>query len=83
MARQQGRDAVIAIAPRLTAKFATSKSPFPLGEECWKDTTVALTETFQQRRYRNLFTGISLSADAAISLSEQFQVLPVALLVAE
>jgi (1->4)-alpha-D-glucan 1-alpha-D-glucosylmutase len=83
MARQQGRDAVIAIAPRLTAKFATSKSPFPLGEDCWKDTSVVLTETFQERRYRNLFTGISLSADSAISLSEQFAVLPVSLLVAE
>ena len=83
LARQQGRDAVIAIAPRLTAKLATAKSSFPLGEDCWKDTTLALSETLQQRRYRNLFTGVSLSAGAAISLSEQFEVLPVSLLVAE
>ncbi|MGC2246032.1 MAG: hypothetical protein WA609_05470, partial [Terriglobales bacterium] len=83
LARQQGRDAVIAITPRLTANFVTSKSPFPLGEDCWKDTAVILAETFQQRRYRNLFTGISLGADSAISLAEQFEVLPVSLLVAE
>ncbi len=83
LARQHGRNVVIAIAPRLTARFATSKSPFPLGEDCWKDTTVLLTGTLQQRRYRNLFTGTSLSADSAISLSEQFEVLPVSLLVPE
>jgi (1->4)-alpha-D-glucan 1-alpha-D-glucosylmutase len=83
LARQLGRDAVIAITPRLTARFVTSKFPFPLGEECWKDTSVGLTEPFQQRRYRNLFTGISLSADTGISLGEQFEVLPVSLLVAE
>lgn len=83
LARQHGRDAVIAIAPRLTARLATSKSSLPLGEEFWKDTSVVLTEAFHQRRYRNLFTGKSLSADSQVFLSEQLEVLPVSLLVAE
>jgi (1->4)-alpha-D-glucan 1-alpha-D-glucosylmutase len=83
LGRQYGRDAVIAIVPRLTAKVTTPLSPLPLGKDCWKDTTVILTGIFQQRRYRNLFTGEGLNTETNVSLSEEFGLLPVSLLIAE
>jgi (1->4)-alpha-D-glucan 1-alpha-D-glucosylmutase len=83
LGRQHGRDLVIAIVPRLVARAGGSKSPFPLGEDGWKDTAVMLTGAFQERRYRNLFTGESFSADSTIPLSHEFAFVPVSLLVAE
>ena len=48
LSRQSGRDAVIAIVPRLTAAFSTPASPFPLGEEVWKNTAVVLDGVLRQ-----------------------------------
>jgi (1->4)-alpha-D-glucan 1-alpha-D-glucosylmutase len=83
LARQSGREAVIAIVPRLTAKFSTSAGSFPVGEACWKQTAVVLTQELSQRRYRNLFTGESFSADTTILVGKALELLPVSLLVAE
>ncbi|HUK24095.1 MAG TPA: malto-oligosyltrehalose synthase [Terriglobales bacterium] len=81
LARQSGTEAVIAIVPRLTAKL--SPSAFPLGEAFWKQTSVALAESFRSRRYRNVFTGETLSVETALELAKVCEWFPVALLVGE
>ncbi len=82
LGRRLGPDAVIAIVPRLTAKLCTTSSPFPLGPQCWADTSVLLPEGFLGRRYRNVLTNETLDAKTHISLSKEFAILPAAILIA-
>ena len=83
LGRQFGRDAVIAIAPRLCARLNTQESLLPVGQSCWRDTAVELSPPFHDRRYRNLLTGESVWANDSIPLGTEFSILPVSLLVSQ
>ncbi len=83
LGRQHGREVVIAIVPRLCARLVTPSSLFPVGQNCWRDTAVALSPPFHERRYRNLFTGGSFWASESIALNKELETLPVSLLVAQ
>jgi (1->4)-alpha-D-glucan 1-alpha-D-glucosylmutase len=81
--RQHGREAVVAIAPRLCARFVTPDHLFSGGDNRWRDTAVVLAPLFQKRRYRNLLTGETFWAQGEISLNKEFSILPLSLLVAQ
>ena len=84
-ARTSGEDAVLVVAPRLTARLATERAPVPLGRDCWKTSRVMLPESLQHRTFRNVFTGEEIrptvAADRAwLFVGEIFNSLPVAIL---
>ena len=83
LGRQFGREAVVAIVPRLCSRLATHDNVFPVGEACWQDTAVELSPPFHERRYRNLLTGETFWASDSISLSTEFSLLPFSLLISQ
>jgi (1->4)-alpha-D-glucan 1-alpha-D-glucosylmutase len=83
LGRQYGREVLVAIVPRLCTRLVTEGNLFPIGHRCWKDTAVELSPPFHDKRYRNLFTGESFWANESISLSKEFSILPLSLLVAQ
>ncbi|HWA96563.1 MAG TPA: malto-oligosyltrehalose synthase [Terracidiphilus sp.] len=83
LGRQHGSTAVLALVPRLCARFVTPEKPFPIGREIWCDTEVFLAEQFQRRRYRNLFTGAWVQPDEALILGHEWSKFPYCLLVTE
>jgi (1->4)-alpha-D-glucan 1-alpha-D-glucosylmutase len=83
LGRQFGREAVVAIVPRLCARLTTKENMLPVGPACWQDTSVDLIPPFHDRRYRNLLTGEAFWANDSISLGTELSVLPVSLLVSQ
>ncbi|HEV2275964.1 MAG TPA: malto-oligosyltrehalose synthase [Acidobacteriaceae bacterium] len=72
---------VLAIVPRFTFTLMHGKLNFPLGQ-AWGKASLVLPEQESGSRYRNVFTGEVLSADAErrLPLSAAFASFPVALL---
>ena len=83
LGRQFGREAVVAIVPRLCTRLTTQENSFPTGANCWQDTAVDLGPPFHDRHYRNLLTGEAFWANDSIPLSTEFSILPVSLLVSQ
>jgi (1->4)-alpha-D-glucan 1-alpha-D-glucosylmutase len=85
LARQDGPAAVIAAAPRLTARLGGLTGRFALGEAAWEQTWVALGDDRLAGVYRDRFTGRAVSTErmdgvAALPVSALFEHFPVALL---
>ena len=84
-ARAAGNKRVIAVAPRLVAGLCSSSATLPTGTAIWQDTEVPLPPDWEERRYRNIFTGEVFHFRASgrpgkMRVAEIFSVLPVALL---
>ena len=84
LARREGRDAVIAVVPRLTARLAGLTGAFPLGESVWEHTWVAVGPELAGV-YRDRFTGLTLETELrdgtpALACPTLFGHFPVALL---
>ncbi len=84
-ARTSGEDAVIVVAPRLTARLVTDQSPLPLGGDCWKTSRVLIPESLRGRTFRGIFTGEEVrpangSYSGWMFAGEIFEKLPVAML---
>jgi (1->4)-alpha-D-glucan 1-alpha-D-glucosylmutase len=85
LARLDGRDAVIAAVPRLTARLGGLTGRFPLGEAAWEQTWVALGDDRLAGVYRDRFTGLRVASErrdglAVLSAPALFGHFPVALL---
>jgi (1->4)-alpha-D-glucan 1-alpha-D-glucosylmutase len=84
-ARVLGRDAVVAIAPRLTLRLAGGALRPPLGAAAWGDTRLILPPDLPADRYENLLTGEPIRAardhdGAGLAVAEALGAFPVALL---
>jgi (1->4)-alpha-D-glucan 1-alpha-D-glucosylmutase len=84
-ARLSGDDAVIVVAPRLSARLVRADAPVPLGGDCWKTSRVLLPDSLRDRTYRNVFTGdevrVAMSGDRGwLFVGGLFDKLPVAIL---
>jgi maltooligosyltrehalose synthase len=84
-ARRGGGEAMLAVAPRLTAGLLEDPAAAPVGEKVWSDTTIRLPDTLFGREWKSVFTREHVAADSnssrelsAASLLHQF---PVALLI--
>jgi maltooligosyltrehalose synthase len=73
----------ITLAPRLVAPLLNGHSPFPIGEQVWRDSTLVIPPRLQGRRYVNAFTGESFMLEEHVKLGRLLEVFPVALLVPE
>jgi (1->4)-alpha-D-glucan 1-alpha-D-glucosylmutase len=80
-ARVHGRDAVIAVTPRLTTTLVPEPSAPPIGD-VWGDTCVNLTGALGERQWANALTCESVAADgsARLAISDVLGRLPVAVL---
>ena len=69
--RRHGRDALIAVVPRLVAVLAPRQ--LPIGEAVWRDTALVLPSSVGAREFRNLFTGQRVNtvvgADSRVTLA--------------
>jgi (1->4)-alpha-D-glucan 1-alpha-D-glucosylmutase len=87
-ARTSGRDAVLVVAPRLSATLPGAEPQFPLGGERWKTSRVLLPAELRDRTFRDVFTGAEIrpviTADQGwFFLGQAFQSLPIAMLKTE
>jgi (1->4)-alpha-D-glucan 1-alpha-D-glucosylmutase len=79
----------IVVVPRLLARLVPDPSQPPLGQHVWGDTRLPLEEIDPGLGWRNVFTGVTISAESepehrrALALAELFADFPVALLMAE
>lgn len=84
-ARTSGEDAVLVVAPRLTAALVTEERPAPLGGDCWKTSRIVLPDSLRHRTFRNAFTGETVRATEAagqnwLFVGQVLEQLPVAIL---
>jgi len=85
LARLNGPEAVIAAAPRLTARLAGLTGHFALGEAAWDQTWVVLGDDRLAGVYRDRFTGLTVASEhrdgvAVLPVPTLFAHFPVALL---
>jgi (1->4)-alpha-D-glucan 1-alpha-D-glucosylmutase len=86
--RAFAEEALVAVVPRLVVGLTGGREITPLGEELWQDTWLILPEEDREHRYRNLFTGESLSVEEGagspgLRLSAILSCFPVAVLIRE
>jgi (1->4)-alpha-D-glucan 1-alpha-D-glucosylmutase len=87
-ARRHGEREVVVIVPRLVVGLMRGKTVEPVGAEVWETTRLPIPGTSQGVRYRDVFTGEEIEAEAepgtegqaTLALAEAFAVLPFALL---
>jgi (1->4)-alpha-D-glucan 1-alpha-D-glucosylmutase len=84
-ARRIGNTMVLVVAPRLFTGLIQQQENLPFGKEVWKDSFIALPFDAPGVRYRNIFTGETLTAmmhkgATVLYLSEIISSFPVALL---
>jgi len=82
----RGRRVVVA-AGRLFAQLGAGIEP-PLGKKTWGDTAVVVRKKFASRSYREILTGLTISAEKrggrlVLPVSEMFSHLPVAILTSD
>jgi (1->4)-alpha-D-glucan 1-alpha-D-glucosylmutase len=83
--RSAGEEAVLVVVPRLVVHLAGGVEQPPMGPEVWETTRVALPPALASRRWRNVFTGETLTAEDqegafGLSLAAALGAFPVALL---
>ena len=88
LSRGQGLDVVVSVVPRLNARLTGFSGRFPLGQDIWGDTWVALGEQAQAGMYRDWFSGLTIATEArdsgpALPVGALLRSLPVAMLVRE
>ncbi len=76
---------VIAVVPRLTARFVRDPDGLPIGDHVWAGTVLRLSGSATGARYRDRFTGAVVDAvdgpgGPALPLASLFATFPVALL---
>jgi (1->4)-alpha-D-glucan 1-alpha-D-glucosylmutase len=86
--RRQGNHWAVAVVPRLLTRLVPGEGQLPVGPGVWQDTRLLLTGVDPQARFRNAFTGESLTLreepnGLALPLAEAFAHFPVALAVAD
>ena len=88
-ARVRGQESVLVVVPRLVVQLTEGACRYPIGSEVWGDTRLPLPPELMNgratRRYRNLFTGETLSVGKRCSapnlpIREVLAHFPVALL---
>jgi (1->4)-alpha-D-glucan 1-alpha-D-glucosylmutase len=84
-ARRLGNSTLLVIAPRLFAGLMQQKEDLPFGKEVWKDSSIIVPFDVPGVRYRNIFTGETLTAvmhkgATVLYLSEIISDFPVALM---
>jgi (1->4)-alpha-D-glucan 1-alpha-D-glucosylmutase len=84
-ARRLGNSTVLVIAPRLFAGLMQQKEDLPFGKEVWKNSSIIVPFDVPGVRYRNIFTGETLTAvmhegATVLYLSEIISDFPVALM---
>jgi (1->4)-alpha-D-glucan 1-alpha-D-glucosylmutase len=87
-ARQHKQHEIFVIVPRFLTRLIPEAHAPPLGPQVWADSWLTLPTTDTRLRYRNLFTGESLTGVSQeggllFALAEVFANFPVALLAAE
>jgi (1->4)-alpha-D-glucan 1-alpha-D-glucosylmutase len=78
-ARQYEGKTVIVVVPRFACSLMRGEVALPLGA-AWKDWVLPLPEELHGS-YRNIFTGETIAADAALPLAQVFASYPVAVFV--
>jgi (1->4)-alpha-D-glucan 1-alpha-D-glucosylmutase len=83
----QGRGCVV-IVPRWTAKLMDAVNELPIGGRVWADTRVALGNSTQAPRMRDVLTGREVGIDGAgsertLSVADALAEFPVAVLVGQ
>src|SRR5439155_10280928 len=86
--RRHEKQCAAVIVPRLLTGLLPSPEKWPPPGEIWQDTVLPLSIVEAKRRWRDVFTGEIVPADArsgqtAVRLADVFANLPVALLIAE
>jgi (1->4)-alpha-D-glucan 1-alpha-D-glucosylmutase len=76
-ARVAGDSAAIINVPRLTTKLRMSPEGWPIGEQTWAGTSLALPPALHQRRWKNVVTGESLDSAASIAAAKLLSTFPV------
>jgi len=79
-ARRHGKQTLIAVVPRLTAKLLGAREGPPLGAAVWGDTQVELPAGLARRRWVERLAGRPCGPGHALAIGELFADLPVALL---
>jgi (1->4)-alpha-D-glucan 1-alpha-D-glucosylmutase len=84
-ARRFGDSAALIAVPRFLTKLIQKPEIFPLGNEVWKDSFIAIPFEKEGARYRNVFTGEIVSIEIhngaiALFVSDIFMNFPVALM---
>jgi (1->4)-alpha-D-glucan 1-alpha-D-glucosylmutase len=81
--RSRGDHEAIVVVPRLIARLLRDQHELPLGASVWNHTSLVLSNNQQQRSWRNLFTGESITAAAhqPVPVAEILAQFPVALLI--
>lgn len=88
-ARHHARHELIVIVPRFFSRLIPDPERLPVGPQVWADTSLAVPAAGERKcRYRNVFTGESITAanregEMRIALELVFACFPVALLVRE
>jgi (1->4)-alpha-D-glucan 1-alpha-D-glucosylmutase len=83
-ARQTDSAAVLVVVPRLLASLTSAADQPPLGDAVWGDTYLQLPAELVTKRWRNVYTGETITAnDEKLALSSVLATFPVALLLAE
>jgi (1->4)-alpha-D-glucan 1-alpha-D-glucosylmutase len=75
--------AMLVAVPRLIVGLTGGVERLPLGMEVWNDTALALSDSYGNSTFRNLFTGKSVQANGGLLLSSVFETYPVAVLIRE
>jgi (1->4)-alpha-D-glucan 1-alpha-D-glucosylmutase len=83
--RQRDDEALIAVAPRLTARLTGGAEAWPMGRPAWRDTWLVLPREPVGQRFRNLFTGVEVAVQegdgiAGLLVADVCRDFPVALL---
>jgi len=83
--RRSGKSAALCIVPRFLSKIVKNDYDLPFGVETWGDAVVCVPADGLGKRYRNVFTGESVTVDdhegiTGIAVAEIFKHFPVALL---
>lgn len=86
--RQHGSDIVLAIAPRLLTSAGLAVDVVGAPHDQWRDTRVNLPKEWRGRAWRSVLTGGIVPAmetehDAWIMVPQAFEILPIALLLAD
>ncbi|OFV94302.1 MAG: malto-oligosyltrehalose synthase [Acidobacteria bacterium RIFCSPLOWO2_12_FULL_54_10] len=84
-ARNLGAQSIIAVVPRLVARLTGESSLLPVGQEVWKETTIALPAELTEHVYQNVLTHIPVlpagpSHRYQIPVAAALNVCPVAIL---